>query len=109
MVVLKISVVVNPDNRREFLQMVESGIIDIRKENGCLSCNFCQNIENDNTFWCLEEWLSAKKAGEHFRSDTFSALLGGMEILGEIEDFKLIGASTINNMKTLRSEASRLD
>jgi len=48
-----------------------------------LRCNFCQNLENENEFYLLEEWDTQESLKSHLRSDRFKVLRGAMVLLKE--------------------------
>jgi len=48
-----------------------------------LRCNFCQNLENENEFYLLEEWDTQESLKNHLRSDRFKVLRGAMVLLKE--------------------------
>jgi len=71
------------EKRLELSQTISSLIGFIRKEEGCLRCNFCQNLENENEFYLLEEWDTQESLKSHLRSDRFKVLRGAMVLLKE--------------------------
>lgn len=48
-----------------------------------MRCNFCQNLENENEFYLLEEWDTQESLRNHLRSDRFKVLRGAMVLLKE--------------------------
>jgi len=48
-----------------------------------LRCNFCQNLENENEFYLLEEWDTQESLKNHLKSDRFKVLRGAMVLLKE--------------------------
>ena len=48
-----------------------------------MRCNFCQNLENENEFYLLEEWDTQESLKSHLRSDRFKVLRGAMVLLKE--------------------------
>lgn len=48
-----------------------------------MRCNFCQNLENENEFYLLEEWDTQESLKNHLRSDRFKVLRGAMVLLKE--------------------------
>lgn len=67
--------------RMELSQTIASLMGSIRKEKGCLRCNFCQNIEDENELYLIEEWETQESLKTHLRSDCFRVLRGAMNLL----------------------------
>jgi len=83
MVLLIVRMEVLSEKRLELSQTISSLIGFIRKEEGCLRCNFCQNLENENEFYLLEEWDTQESLKNHLKSDRFKVLRGAMVLLKE--------------------------
>jgi len=83
MVLLIVRMEVLSEKRLELSHTISSLIGSIRKEEGCLRCNFCQNLENENEFYLLEEWDTQESLRNHLRSDRFKVLRGAMVLLKE--------------------------
>ncbi len=69
------------EKRMELSQTIASLIGSIRTEKGCLRCNFCQNIEDENELYLIEEWDTQESLKGHLRSDCFRVLRGAMNLL----------------------------
>jgi len=93
MIVVKIRVEVLPDKKQEFEQAARWLIDSQPKEEGNILKSIYQDLCNPNTFYYLEEWDSRKNLKAHFQSDKFRALLGGMKVLGEIVEAKIISGA----------------
>jgi quinol monooxygenase YgiN len=64
------------EKRAELLQTLRSMTEEIRKEKGCMSCYFYQDVENENIFSLIETWKTQEELDIHLKSDMFSALIG---------------------------------
>lgn len=53
----------------------------IRMEKGCLRCDFCQSIEDENRLFLLEEWDTQANLVTHLKSEHFRVLRGAMNLL----------------------------
>jgi quinol monooxygenase YgiN len=82
----KISVI--PENRKEFLQTLHSLINRIRNEQGCVSHNVYQDVEDENAFIIIEEWETQADLDNHLRSDRFGVLLGALSLSSATPDIR---------------------
>jgi len=71
------------EKRMELSQTIASLIGSIRTEKGCLRCTFCQNIENENELYLLEEWDTQENFKDHMKSRRFKVFRGAMNLLRE--------------------------
>lgn len=69
--------------RKELSQTISSLIRSIRTEKGCKRCNFCQDIEDENAFYLLEEWDTQENLESYLKSERFKVLRGAMNLLAE--------------------------
>ena len=56
------------EKRVELSQTIASLIGSIRMEEGCKRCDFCQNIEDENRLFLLEEWDTQENLMSHLKS-----------------------------------------
>ena len=71
------------EKRKELTQTILSLIGCLRTEKGCLRCDFCQSLENENELCMLEEWDSRKNFNSHMKSKRFHVVRGAMSLLQE--------------------------
>jgi quinol monooxygenase YgiN len=69
--------------RLELSQTIASLIGSMRTEPGCRRFDFCQNVENENELYLLEEWENQEYLKNHLKSERFRVLLGAMNLLQE--------------------------
>jgi quinol monooxygenase YgiN len=81
MVILSIKMMVRPEKRKELSQTLRSIVAHVRKESGCLHSGFYQNIEDENQFLFIEEWLSQDDFAAHSQSDLFTVIKGTESLL----------------------------
>ncbi len=93
LITVTISMRVPPEKTKEFLQTVLFIIKSVREEQGCLSYHFYQDMEVGNKYRLVGKWAKQEDMNEHLRSDTFSILLGAMNLLKESPDIKFYVAS----------------
>jgi quinol monooxygenase YgiN len=71
------------EKRKELSQTISSLIGSLRTEKGCLRCDLCQSLENENELYILEEWDSRKNLNSHLKSARFQVVRGAMSLLQE--------------------------
>jgi quinol monooxygenase YgiN len=71
------------EKRKELSQTVLSLIGALRAEKGCLRCDFCQGMEDENELSILEEWDTRENLDSHLKSEHFKVLRGAMNLLRE--------------------------
>jgi len=71
------------EKRKELSQTIASLIGSIQTEKGCLRCNFCCSMEDENELHILEEWDTRKNLNSHLKSERFRMLRGAMNLLQE--------------------------
>ncbi len=83
MVLVVIRMKVLPEKHLELSQTMALLIGSIGAEKGCLRCDCCQNVDNENEFVLLEEWESQESLLSHLKSELFKVLRGAMNLLKE--------------------------
>ena len=83
MILVAIRTKVLAEKRKEFSQTIASLIGSLRTEKGCLRCDFCQNIEDENELCIIEEWDTRENLNSHLKSERFKVLRGAMSLLQE--------------------------
>src|SRR4030042_6086503 len=71
------------EKRKELSQTIASLIDSVKAEKGCLRYNFCQNIEDENELYLLEEWDTQENFKDHLKSRRFKVFRGAMNLLTE--------------------------
>jgi len=66
-----------PEKRMELSQTIASLSGSIRKEKGCLRCECCQSIEDEDRLFFLEEWDAKENLKNHMESENFRVFRGG--------------------------------
>lgn len=80
---LTIEMRANPGKFRELHQTLEALLPVIRGENGCRECRISRDIEDGEVLVLLVHWDTRKDLERYVRSESGSALLGAIELLGE--------------------------
>ena len=109
MITVTISMKVPFEKTKEFLQTILSIVKSVRGEPGCLSCNFYQDMEHENMFRLVGKWANQEDMKNHLRSDSFSVLLGSMNLLHEDPDVKFyVGSCTGSGMEAIHMVRARV-
>jgi quinol monooxygenase YgiN len=83
MTLLIIRMNVLSEKRIELSQTIASLSVSTRMEKGCLRCDFCQSIEDENKFFLFEEWDTQENLMKHMKSEHFRVIRGAMNLLHE--------------------------
>ena len=102
MIEATIKMKVVPEKRAELLQTLRSMTEEIRKEKGCISCYFYQDVENENIFSVIEEWKTQEELDSHLKSDMFGALIGAKSLLVEPADINIKAVSYTAGMEAVK-------
>ena len=81
MILVIVRMEVPSEKRKELSQTIASLMGSVRTEKGCLRCKFCQNTEDENELYLLEEWDTQENFIGHQKSERFRVLLGAMNLL----------------------------
>jgi quinol monooxygenase YgiN len=106
MIVSIMSVSSSAGKRTEVFQTLASLAPMIRKEKGCLRCDFCQESEDDTAFTVIEEWRSREEFDEHVRSQVFGILLGLAPLLKRPMGVSICTVASTEGMEALRRARS---
>lgn len=97
MIAVTISMDVPREKSREFLQTILLIIKSMRKEKGCLGYHFYHDMEQVNRYRLVGKWAHQEDVDNHLRSDTFSVLLGSMNLLKESPDIRFYAVSSLGS------------
>jgi len=81
MIIVRITMNVRPEKRKEVIQTLLSMIEPTRQEKGCMDYHVFQNIEDENSVSIIGEWETREDLDPHMRSDRFGILLGTKSLL----------------------------
>lgn len=102
MILVVIRMKVLPNKRLELSQTITSLIDSMRTDPGCRRFDFCQNVENDNELYLLEEWDTQKNIKNHLLSDHFKILRGVMNLLEEPYEMQFYTLSHTSGIEGLK-------
>jgi quinol monooxygenase YgiN len=109
MIITFVSVSAAPEKRTEVFQTLASLAPLVRRENGCIRCNLCQESGDDASFTIVEEWLNRTAFDEHLRSRIFGILLGLGPLLTkpvEVSVCKLLARQGVESVRRARAQAA---
>ena len=76
MVIVIIKLKARPEKLLELEHSLLAMADPTRKEQGCLSHNIFQDIENDNDFSLMQMWQTREDLDDYLRSDLYTVLIG---------------------------------
>jgi quinol monooxygenase YgiN len=106
MIDLTIKMTVPPEKRKEVLQTVKFMLHPLRRERGCISCNYLADVEDEGVFWFREVWTSREELDNHFRSDRFGVLIGVMSLLSAEPVVEISAVTATAGVEAIRAARS---
>jgi quinol monooxygenase YgiN len=103
MLIIAATMAVRPDKHQELVQTVRALLGHVRQERGCVSSRFYLDVESENVFCLLEEWETQEDANNHLCSQSFSVLLGAMQLLSESPEMKCYVVSYTAGMEAIQA------
>jgi len=107
MILLSISAGAKPGKRNELLNAYRLITAKTRQERGCLRCRISQDIDNENIIYLEETWSRRSYLEAYFRSDIFSALLGGVEMLSETHEIQIKDGYQTDGAEAIQAARSK--
>jgi quinol monooxygenase YgiN len=104
MIIVRITMNVRPEKRKEVMQTLLSLIEPMRQEKGCLDYHVFQNIEDENSVSIIEEWKAREDLDRHMRSDRFGILLGTKSLLKDKQRILIHTISHSEGMKVVNTD-----
>jgi quinol monooxygenase YgiN len=80
---LTIEIQTRPEKIQELYQTLQSLLIVIRKEEGCLDYRLYRDTEENEFFFISINWRTRANLENYLRSASGSAFLGAIDLLGE--------------------------
>ena len=107
MIVVRITMNVLPEKKKELVQTLLSMIEPTGKEAGCLTYAVFCHIEDENRFILLEEWETREDLENHIRSHRFGVLLGSKTLLCEPPKIQIDMISQSEGMEAIDAVRSK--
>ena len=76
-----IKMTVAADKRKEILQTIKDLLVQIRREQDCVSCHCYLDVEVEDVVIFEQEWKTNEALSTHLSSSHFKVLLGAMKLL----------------------------
>jgi quinol monooxygenase YgiN len=103
MIIVRITMNVRPEKRKEVMQTLLSMIEPTRQEKGCLGYHVFQNTEDENSVSIIGEWETREDLDRHVRSDRFGILLGTKSLLKEKQRILIYTISHSEEMEAVNT------
>jgi len=89
MIDVAIKITVPSDKKKEVFQTFKAILTQVRREQGCISCNCYVDMEAENSMYFKEEWQTRVDLDTHLRSVNFGILIGAMKLLNKEAEVKI--------------------
>jgi quinol monooxygenase YgiN len=80
---LTIEIRAKQDKFQELYQTLQALLPMIRDEKGCLDCRTYRDVEDEEVLFLSVQWKSLANLEHYMQSESGSALLGAIDLLGE--------------------------
>ncbi len=97
MVGLEIQVRVAKEKRQEFLQTCEFLAQAKDRIHACVGQTLFEEVSETNRFLYVEQWTDSGLVESYLASDRFRTLLGAIEVLGKLEDLRIVEFKQLTN------------
>ena len=85
---------VEPDQRRELMQMCKNWLSN-QLPAACLERRVYEDVISPTHLLLVEQWLDKEAMNSYLSSERFRALVGAVKVLGELVDVRLSEAKVI--------------
>ena len=79
---LTIEIRANQGKFQEFFQTLQAFLPLVREQKGCGDCRICLDAEDSDILLLIAHWETRKDLEHYVRSESGSALLGAVDLLG---------------------------
>lgn len=102
MVGLEILVNIQSGKRQEFLQAVDMFCSRQATDNTCTGCTVFETVGTPNQFFWMEQWADRRSLDDYLKTERFRALLGAIEVLGELERMQVVELKTHPDLEQIQ-------
>jgi quinol monooxygenase YgiN len=88
-----------PEKRQELAQAVASLSDAIKSMKGCLRCDLCNSLADEDEFCFIGEWKSQEDLQAHLKSEPFQVLMGAMSILTQPHEMSIYNIGSCDDKK----------
>jgi quinol monooxygenase YgiN len=103
MILATLRMTVQPEKRRDLLEMIRGILEPTRVERGCISYRLYEDIENKNVFALVGEWKTQEDLENHIRTENYRRLLTLMDSLNEPPDLQFHTISHTEGIDLIKS------
>ena len=90
MVGLEILVSIQSGQRQEFLQTIDMFRSQQVKDRARIGCSIFETVDTPNQFLWVEKWTDQTLLDDYMKTGRFKALLGAIQVLGELNSIQLV-------------------
>ena len=101
MVGLQIMVTIQSGNRHEFLQAIEMLCSQQAKQSDRADDYIFEAVDTPNRFFYLKQWTDRRLLENFLKSDRFRALLGAIQVLGNLTTIQLVESEDLKDISNL--------
>jgi quinol monooxygenase YgiN len=97
-----------PRNQRKiFLDAAQMVVGPTQVQPGCISCRFCQDLNDPDVVILVEEWQTRKELDRHFNSELYRIVLSLVDMSEKPPEFKLCTISKTEGLEALEAARER--
>ena len=86
---------VEPDQRRELIQMCKSWLASSQVPKACSERRVYEDVISPTCLLLVEEWSNQEAMRSYLSSEPFRALIGAIKVLGKFVDLRVFEAEVI--------------
>lgn len=88
---------VEPEQRRELMQMFKEATQPNQLPTTCLERRIYEDVISPTHLLLIEQWIDAAAMNSYLSSERFRALIGAVKVLGELVDVRISEATLIED------------
>lgn len=101
MIDVLIKMTVPADKRNEVLHTIKGLLVQIRRDQDCVSCHCYLDVEADDVVIFEQEWDTNDALKAHLRSGHFKVLLGAMKLLSIEPEIRVNTIVATNGLESI--------
>jgi quinol monooxygenase YgiN len=98
MIGVEILVSIQPEKRQEFLQTIEMFRSQQDRDKARINCSIFETVGTPNQFLWVEKWTDQKLLEDYMKTGRFKALLGAIQVLGELNNLHIAETKMLNDL-----------
>ena len=98
MVGIEIMVSIQSGQRQEFLQTIDMFRSQQVKDKARIGCSIFETVGTPNQFLWVEKWTDQKLLEDYMKTGRFKALLGAIQVLGELDSIGIAEIKILNGL-----------